>query len=90
MLTKEQAVSTAPLFDSALVVQFDPVIHLDDDQFFQFCQINRKLRIERTAQGEVVIMPPAGGETGNRNANLTMQLVLWAKRDGMGAAFDSS
>ena len=66
------------------------MIHLDDDQFFQFCQINRKLRIERTAKGEVIIMPPAGGETGNRNASLTMQLVYWAKRDGTGAAFDSS
>ncbi len=76
--------------DTSLVVQFDPVIQMDDEQFFEFCQINRHLRIERTAHGEVIMMPPAGGETGSRNANLTIQVGLWAKHDGNGIAFDSS
>ena len=76
--------------DTSLVLQFDPVIRMDDDRFFEFCQINRHLRIERTAQGEVIIMPPAGGETGSRNANLTLQVGMWAKRNGTGVAFDSS
>lgn len=73
-----------------LEVQFDPVINMDDDQFFQFCQLNRDLRIERTATGKVIIMSPAGGETGSRNAELTFALRQWAKRNKRGVAFDSS
>ncbi|MBI4639759.1 MAG: Uma2 family endonuclease [Candidatus Tectomicrobia bacterium] len=73
-----------------LIVHLQPVINLTDDQFFEFCQINRDLRIERTAQGELLIMPPAGGETGGRNSELNLQLRMWAKRDSTGVAFDSS
>lgn len=73
-----------------LVVHLRPVIELTDDQFFEFCQINRDLRIERTAEGDLLIMPPAGGETGNRNAALTTLLTSWAWQDGTGVAFDSS
>ena len=73
-----------------LVVHLEPVLELTDEKFFEFCQINRDLRIERSAEGELLIMPPTGGETGSRNAELTMQLRQWAKRDGTGAAFDSS
>ena len=90
LLTKDQTMPTVAILDAPLVIQFDPVIQMDDDQFFDFCQINRHLRIERTAQREVIIMPPAGGETGSRNAMLTMQVGMWAKRDGNGVSFDSS
>ena len=71
-------------------VHVQPVIDLDDEQFYGLCQLNRDLRIERTAQGDVVIMPPTGGKTSDRNAELTMQLRLWAKRDATGTTFDSS
>ncbi|HEX3036404.1 MAG TPA: Uma2 family endonuclease [Thermodesulfobacteriota bacterium] len=73
-----------------LIVHLQPVLNMTDDQFYEFCQINRDLRIERNAQGELIIMPPTGGETGERNAEITMQLRLWAKRDGTGTTFDSS
>ena len=73
-----------------LVLHFRPAIEMTEDQFFEFCQINRDLRIERTAQGDILIMAPAGGESAARNAGLTMQLTVWAKRDGSGVAFDSS
>ena len=73
-----------------LIVHLRPVLELSDDQLYEFAQINRDLRIERNAQGELIIMPPTGGETGQRNAEITMQLRLWAKRDGSGATFDSS
>jgi Uma2 family endonuclease len=63
---------------------------MTEDQFFEFCQINRDLRIERSAQGELILMPPAGGETGARDAEITMQLRQWAKRDGTGTTFGSS
>jgi Uma2 family endonuclease len=73
-----------------LVVHLQPVVNLTDDQLYEFSQLNRDLRIERNARGELIIMPPTGGETSERNAEITMQLRLWAKRDGGGATFDSS
>jgi Uma2 family endonuclease len=73
-----------------IIVHLRPVIDLSDDQLYDFSQINRDLQIERNAQGELIIMPPTGGDTGDRNAEITMQLRLWAKRDGTGTTFDSS
>ncbi|WP_041764543.1 Uma2 family endonuclease [[Leptolyngbya] sp. PCC 7376] len=60
------------------------------DEFHEFCIANRDLRIERTATGEVIVMPPAFSDTGNRNFNLAMQLGIWAEKDGTGLGFDSS
>jgi Uma2 family endonuclease len=73
-----------------VVLHMHPAIDMDDEQFFEFCQINRDWRIERTAEGDLEIMPPTGGETGNRNSILTAMLTNWALRDGTGATFDSS
>ena len=73
-----------------IVVQLQPVVNLSDDQLCEFCQVNRDLRIERNAQGELIIMPPAASDMGDRNAELTTQLRNWAKRDGSGKSFDSS
>ena len=66
------------------------MLRLTDEQFYEFCRLNRELRIERTAQGGVSIMAPAGWDSSNRNAEITMRLRLWAKRDGTGTAVDSS
>lgn len=63
---------------------------LSSEQLFELCQINPDLRIERTAQGEIIIMPPTGGETGNRSAVVTAQLTVWSWADGSGVTFDSS
>lgn len=63
---------------------------LNDDEFFEFCERNPDLCIERRADGEIIIMPPAGGETGYRNSELTAQLAVWARRDGRGRGFDSN
>ena len=79
-----------PAEGSALVVHVRPVVRLTDDQFYELCRLNRELRIERTAQGGLSIMPPAGGDSSALNAEITMQLGLWAKRDGTGRTFDSS
>ena len=65
-------------------------IELTDEQFYQLCINNRDLRIERNANGDLVIMPPTGGQTGNRNGRLIQQLFNWSDRDGTGIAFDSS
>jgi len=75
---------------TALILNLRPAIELTDEQFFQLCQNNRDLRLERTAEGKLIIMPPTGWESGNRNAKLTARLELWAEADGTGLAFDSS
>ena len=73
-----------------LLVHFQPVLQLTDDQFYELCQLNRELRIERTAQGELLIMPPTGWEASEYNAEICMQLRQWAKREGTGTTTDSS
>ncbi|MEK6286098.1 MAG: Uma2 family endonuclease [Acidobacteriota bacterium] len=65
-------------------------VRLTEEQFYQLCQDNDDLRLELTAEGELIIMPPTGGTTGSRNADITFQIVLWAKKDGTGLSFDSS
>ena len=75
---------------TAVLLRLPPDLHLTDDQLYELCRLNRELRIERTAQGGLVIMAPAGGDTSDKNAEITMQLRLWAKRDGTGRTFDSS
>jgi Uma2 family endonuclease len=63
---------------------------LTEEQFVRLCQENPDLRIELTAQGELVIMPPTGIDTGRRNSRLTRRLDTWTETDGTGIAFDSS
>jgi Uma2 family endonuclease len=65
-------------------------LDLTEDQFFEFCQLNRDLQIERTAEGEWQIMTPVGVDTSDRESEINMQLRLWAKRDRTGTAFSSS
>lgn len=75
---------------SRFVLQFSPFLEMDDEQFFEFCQANSDLRIERSSQGEVIIMPPTFTETGAINFNLAIEFGIWAKKDGSGKGFDSS
>jgi len=63
---------------------------LGDDDLFDLCTANSELRIERTTDGELVIMPPTGGETGRRNFDLIGQFAAWVRHDGTGVGFDSS
>ena len=65
-------------------------IDLTDEQFFQLCQNNRDLSFERAATGELIIMPPTGSETSDRNADLTYQLRAWSRQNQLGKSFDSS
>lgn len=60
------------------------------EAYLAFCRANPGLRCERTAEGEVVIVPPAGGEGSYRSMKAAAQLDVWAERDGRGRAFDSS
>lgn len=73
-----------------LTVSFPAIAPMSRDEFYAFCQANRDLRIERTATGEVIVMPPAFSDTGNRNFNLAAYLWVWSEQDGTGLGFDSS
>ena len=74
-----------------MVVHFGPAsLQMSDEQFFEFCLINRDLRIERTSKGDIIVMPPTGGETGIINSKLNMDFGIWARQDGSGKVFDSS
>lgn len=74
----------------AIKIRLSDALRFTDDEFFQLCQINRDLRFERTAEGDIIVMPPTGFETGDRNAEIVTQLRTWAKRDGSGVATESS
>lgn len=63
---------------------------MNDDEFFEFCQKHKDLRIERESDGEIIIMPPTGSETGIKNFKLTGNFWVWVEKDGSGEGFDSS
>jgi Uma2 family endonuclease len=63
---------------------------MNDDEFFDFCQRHKDLRIEMEKDGEIIIMPPTGSETGIKNFKLTTKFGNWVEKDGSGEGFDSS
>ena len=75
---------------NALTISLDSVLDISDEQFFQICQKNSDLRFERSAQGDITIMAPAGSETGMRNSDLNGNLWNWNQRQKLGVTFDSS
>lgn len=85
--------------NSPMTYEFSPVIELDfgkllkkpdDDEFFEFCQRNKDWQIERDKEGELIIMPPTGWDTGDKNSEINLQLRLWSKKAGRGKCVDSS
>jgi Uma2 family endonuclease len=83
-----QPIATNP---EPLILHMKPFLQkLNDQEFFEFCQLNKDLRIERTSEGDLVIMPPTGGETGRRNFILIGNFNVWVEADGTGIGFDSS
>ena len=77
---------------SAVALNLPPTVRLrvSPAGFRRLCGANPDLRLERTAEGVLVAMSPAGSDSGRRNALLTARLVNWAVADGTGVPFDSS
>ncbi|CAN5453270.1 MAG: Uma2 family endonuclease [Actinomycetota bacterium] len=73
-----------------IVLRLEAEVELTDEKMLALSSLNRDLRLERTAEGELIAMPPTGSESSARNAGLTAQLWVWAKRDGTGRISDSS
>ena len=75
---------------TAITVNFNSVIDISDEQFYQLCCHNPDTKFERNVNGEIVVMPPTGGETGKRNSDLVGQFWIWNRQAKLGEVFDSS
>jgi Uma2 family endonuclease len=74
-----------------LILHLGPVLQqMSDHEFFELCQLNPDWRLERTSEGDLIIMPPTGGWTGMRNFTLIGVFSRWVEMDGTGIGFDSS
>ncbi len=71
-------------------IKLPPRLQFTDDEFFEFCQENRDLRFERNVDGEIIIMPPTGGITGDKNGELIADLKMWNRSTHAGKVFESS
>lgn len=65
-------------------------LRLSDAELLELCRRNPELRIERTTEGDLIVMSPVGGESSRRNARLIAALVSWADSDQTGEVYDSS
>ncbi|MBE9129562.1 MULTISPECIES: Uma2 family endonuclease [unclassified Coleofasciculus] len=75
---------------TAVRVNLNSIIKLTNDQFYQLCRDNPDVKFERNANGELIVMPPTGGETGNRNIEIAADFVIWNRQTQLGVCFDSS
>ena len=67
-----------------------PGLRVSDRAFWRLCHANPDLRLERDANGGLIVMPPAAPDSGHRNAGITAQLWNWNQKTGLGVDFDSS
>lgn len=75
---------------NTVVLNLKPIAHLSDEQFYQLCIANRDLNLEMNAAGELIIVPPVGGESGNQEADLITDLNNWNRQTKLGKVFSSS
>ncbi|MDY6940029.1 MAG: Uma2 family endonuclease [Cyanobacteriota bacterium] len=80
---------SATIASEAVILNLHDV-NFSDEQFDRLCQANRDLKLERTAKGELVVMPPVGGISGNREADFISLLWLWNRQAKLGKVFSSS
>jgi Uma2 family endonuclease len=74
-----------------VVLKFPHNTQFTDDALFEFCVANKELRIERDENGQIIIMPPTGGMSGNRNFKVNTLFGKWvAANEHLGYGFDSS
>jgi Uma2 family endonuclease len=64
--------------------------NISDEQFYYICRQNEVLRFEMTAAGEMIVMSPVGGVSGQREANWITDIQIWNRQTGLGEVFSSS
>jgi Uma2 family endonuclease len=72
------------------VINMESLTKLTSEAFYQLCLDNPDIPMERSAQGELIIMSPVGGESGNREANLIGSIIIWNLKSKLGFVFSSS
>ncbi|GCL38053.1 MAG: Uma2 family endonuclease [Sphaerospermopsis kisseleviana] len=75
---------------TSVTLQIPQSLKFTDDEFVEIVAANKDLRLELSHQGELIVMSPTGGETGERNLELTGQVWFWNRTHKLGKAFDSS
>ena len=75
---------------NTIPVLIPSILKVTQEQFEQLAIANEDVRLELTATGELITMPPTGGNTGKRNIDLEGQLWFWNRQTGLGVAFNSS
>ncbi|MEG3849341.1 Uma2 family endonuclease [Microcoleus sp. herbarium19] len=75
---------------TAITLNLNSIIKLTSEQFYQLCEENPDFKLERSANGELIVMPPTGGETGKSNSKFNLQIGLWNEQTELGEVFDSS
>jgi Uma2 family endonuclease len=73
-----------------LPFRFRPEQPMSDEELLSFCAVNDFMRVEREANGEILVMTPANSKTSKMNIRIARLLDEWAEADGRGFAFDSS
>jgi Uma2 family endonuclease len=85
-MTSTISVNTEPL----LLDVSNTILHVSPEEFDSLCVNNPDLRLELTKDKKLIVMPPTGGESGERNGELFGQVWTWNKKNKLGRVFDSS
>lgn len=76
---------------SAIHLSLEPLVQtLTHEQFYKLCMANKDVAMERSVTGELIIMPPVGGESGEREADYIIDLGIWNRQTKLGKVFSSS
>lgn len=75
---------------TAITISFKDLFDLTDEAFYELCRANPDVKFERNATGELIVMSPTGGESGQRNADIIIDLGIWNRQAQLGVTFDSS
>ena len=79
-------VNTQPL----LLDVSNTTLTVTPEQFDRLCIDNPDLRLELTANRELIVMAPAGGESSEKNGDLFLDVGIWNRQTNLGRVFDSS
>jgi Uma2 family endonuclease len=80
-----------PEFKDELAINIDALLkNFTEEDFFEMCRQNPDLRVEMSKEGDIIFMPPTGGETSKHNFSLIVRLGIWAEKDGTGVGFESN
>jgi Uma2 family endonuclease len=75
---------------TAVTLKLDAIVQLTREAFYKLCEANSDLQVERSADGELIILMPLGGTSGSREADLIADLAYWNRRTKLGKVFSSA